>query len=375
MGLIIKGIRKISQLEIDANKDWNSKGITSLKELASGMQIGDVIVRGTNVLEIIAAGPNGYVLTSAGPGKKPVWAPAGGALAFYFPVPIELFDMETVIAAVDQSISKNAPFTSAHVETSVDLPASMVKRQDATLASVDAENVIAAADESIAATAPLKAAMSIIVDGFITESAFDTGSHDAADSATVMTDSLRSHWVVNALVGGVIYNLTDGSSGTITANTDHTATVAALAGGADNTWQAGDTYKVMFDKTSQAQSAAANDMPLNPQMGTLGDKVYFGSTYKFWEVLCQLGTQGVGNWTNAYSYWNGAWTAVVDENDGSNEWQTAAGLKMISHTVQGDWVTTTLMGKNLYWLKSECSNFVNQATKPLGTQAWVAINV
>jgi hypothetical protein len=45
MSLLTKGITRLSQLEIDADKDWRGKGITNIKEVASAMSHGDMIVR------------------------------------------------------------------------------------------------------------------------------------------------------------------------------------------------------------------------------------------------------------------------------------------------------------------------------------------
>jgi len=86
MSLLAKGITRLSELEIDADKDWNIKGITSLKQVAAAMSRGDIAVRNGSLLVRMAAGPEGYVLTSTGPGKLPAWAPAGGALKYHFPV-------------------------------------------------------------------------------------------------------------------------------------------------------------------------------------------------------------------------------------------------------------------------------------------------
>jgi len=90
MSLLIKGITRLSEMEIDTDKDWNTKGITGLKQVAAAMSKGDIIVRDTAILVRMAAGPDGYVLTSSGPGKLPAWAPAGGALKYYFPVYLEI---------------------------------------------------------------------------------------------------------------------------------------------------------------------------------------------------------------------------------------------------------------------------------------------
>jgi len=70
-----------------------------------------------------------------------------------------------------------------------------------------------------------------------------TGTHTAANHLTIMTDA-AAHFIVNELVGLTIVNVTDGSSGVVTANTETTVTVAALAGGTLNRWTTGDTYTI-----------------------------------------------------------------------------------------------------------------------------------
>jgi hypothetical protein len=132
---------------------------------------------------------------------------------------------------------------------------------------------------------------------------------------------------------------------------------------------------VQTDKTAQARDAVANDLNLNPMTPAIGDKVYVGSNYVFWQVQVMVGTVGVGNWLDAWYYWNGAaWIAVVNEVDGSNQWLFgAATLCHISHTPQVGWQQCVIQGMNLYWLMCDTVGFVNQITAPLGTQVWVAI--
>jgi len=75
MSLLTKGINKISQLDIDADKNWRAREIANLKAIAAGMAHGDVIFRGGTVLERLAADAGkGYnFLRSRGPGLSPVW--------------------------------------------------------------------------------------------------------------------------------------------------------------------------------------------------------------------------------------------------------------------------------------------------------------
>ncbi|MBA7568502.1 hypothetical protein ES708_10231 [subsurface metagenome] len=371
MSLLIKGLEKLSQLEIDADKDWLAKGITNIKEIAESMAKGDLAVRGNTVLVKFPPSTIGLVLTSAGPGHMLTWQP-GAALEFYLPVPVDLSHAEQIVP-VDQSHNENAPLTSEHVQAYDDAPALLIRRRDSVLVLVDAASPIAAADKFIPRNAPHLSALSILCDGFVEEAAFDVGTHDAADSLTIMTDSARAAWVVGALVGSTIYNTTDGSSGVITANTAQTATVLALIGGVDQTWQNGDAYIIRTDHTDQARDAAVNDLNLCPMSDTVLDKIYIGSLYPFWQAQFQVGTNGADNWTNEPYYWNGAWAACMGGVDGSNSFLHGTGLKFITHTPQGDWALSTIMGMNLYWMMIRTDVWTNRITKPLGTQVWVAI--
>jgi len=73
--LVKAGITKLSELEIDADKDWNGRGITSLKELAAGMGKGDALVHDGSVLVKVSPGDIGDEFTSGGPGHMPGWEP------------------------------------------------------------------------------------------------------------------------------------------------------------------------------------------------------------------------------------------------------------------------------------------------------------
>ncbi|GAH53677.1 unnamed protein product, partial [marine sediment metagenome] len=66
------------------------------------------------------------------------------------------------------------------------------------------------------------------------------GTHTGADGVAALTDA-EANFVVGELIGLTIKNLTDGSSGVITANTA-TEVTATLVGGTNNDWDAGDAY-------------------------------------------------------------------------------------------------------------------------------------
>lgn len=69
-----------------------------------------------------------------------------------------------------------------------------------------------------------------------------TGTHTGSGNASTLTDSAQE-WITNQLAGLTITNVTDGSSGPITANTDTTVT-ASLSGGSENDWDTSDVYTI-----------------------------------------------------------------------------------------------------------------------------------
>ena len=72
--LVRSGITRLSELAIDADKDWGDHGISNLKEMAPGMQRGDSLQRGdSGVLEKLSPGAIGFEITSNGPGHEVEW--------------------------------------------------------------------------------------------------------------------------------------------------------------------------------------------------------------------------------------------------------------------------------------------------------------
>lgn len=65
-------VKKLSELEIDADKDWQGHGISNLKEVTASMVKGDQPKGGT--LGRLVPGNAGDVLTSQGPGNEPTWS-------------------------------------------------------------------------------------------------------------------------------------------------------------------------------------------------------------------------------------------------------------------------------------------------------------
>lgn len=98
---------------------------------------------------------------------------------------------------------------------------------------------------------------------------YDTGIDDTSAAAAFLTDSSAS-WTINEWVGFRVVNVTDGSSGVITANTATTIT-ATLSGGVGNNWDSGDVYNIVID-------AAVNDQIVYEEATSLGGTVSAMST-------------------------------------------------------------------------------------------------
>jgi hypothetical protein len=136
------GITALSQLNIDADKVWLTKGISNIKELALAMIQGDFLVHdGTRIIRF-PAGIANMVLTSNGVGLLPSWQPGGTYFNRFFPASIYLTKALSVVPAA-KSYNRNALLTSPYVDTCGDLPASYLKMLGPTINLVDAEAVVA----------------------------------------------------------------------------------------------------------------------------------------------------------------------------------------------------------------------------------------
>jgi hypothetical protein len=78
--------------------------------------------------------------------------------------------------------------------------------------------------------------------------------HTGENNAAILTDSMARFRTkgVESNVGMIVYNLTDGSQGVVTAVDDNNIT-APLEGGTENLWDAGDEYLIVtIDATDRA---------------------------------------------------------------------------------------------------------------------------
>jgi hypothetical protein len=180
-----KGITKLSQLQIDADKDWGGKGITNIRQIADGMALGHIIQHNGSILETLVPGTANYVLTSAGAGHRVAWAPGGIYYHRFYPATLSS-SVAIGLAAIAQSITKNTSLTLPYKFTYNDDPADLIKRITPTMDSSKSVTTIAASDQSIAKNAFARTDLSIPVDGFVEETAagVQTDHTSQAKSAT-----------------------------------------------------------------------------------------------------------------------------------------------------------------------------------------------
>ncbi len=176
MTLLVKGVTKLSQLQIDADKGWSLKGISNIKELALAMVQGDILVHdGTRIIRLPAGSAN-YVLTSDGPGLMVKWGPPGLYFNRFYPVTISQ-SLAVVKRPPDRTFSRAAPIASPHVNVLGDAPGSYLKMLSPAITRTLAA-VIETADKSKSINAPVSRRydLQIGVDGGI------------ADDGGVLTD-------------------------------------------------------------------------------------------------------------------------------------------------------------------------------------------
>jgi hypothetical protein len=69
-----KAVHRLSEIIIDADKSWQSWGITNIKELTEGMNRGDMVFFDGTGLTKITPGPIGTMLTAHDFGNDPTWS-------------------------------------------------------------------------------------------------------------------------------------------------------------------------------------------------------------------------------------------------------------------------------------------------------------
>ncbi|MBA7645510.1 hypothetical protein ES703_53268 [subsurface metagenome] len=169
MSLLLKGITKISELEIDADKDWQGKGISNIKEIAEAMATGQIAQFDGTRLAKLLAGIENNVLTSQGLGHLVVWATPGSYFARYLPVTIDLSHALAIVVP-DKTWSKECLLPTEHEQNYLDAPADYIKRLTPAIALADAEAIVTV-DQSHNKNVPIasQGGVQLLVDGAVAE--------------------------------------------------------------------------------------------------------------------------------------------------------------------------------------------------------------
>ena len=72
--VVTKGVTDLSQIEIDADKDWNGKEISNVASILAGMAQGDIVYYNGSTLARLPAGSPGHNLQCQGTGNNPRWS-------------------------------------------------------------------------------------------------------------------------------------------------------------------------------------------------------------------------------------------------------------------------------------------------------------
>ncbi len=153
------------------------------------------------------------------------------------------------------------------------------------------------------------------------------GSHSGANNASTLTDANKA-WTASILIGGTIVNETDGSSGTITANTSTTVT-ATLSGGTDHDWDTGDIYSITNIGTGGVDPTLITgswdvvfDMPTNSTAGALATGT--GEAWSHPHSSNLVGNTGTAHPEYGFmmngTYTNDGWAAT------DSQWYLAGGI-------------------------------------------------
>lgn len=127
------------------------------------------------------------------------------------------------------------------------------------------------------------------------------------------------------------------------------------------------------NETTEANEGTADDVEIVGTTLATGDAIYVGhATLTAAQIDFSITTQGDYTTTTfTRKYWNGtAWTALSSVVDGTNEFEAATGVKILTYDLPGDWVKCLVDGVNAYWIQIECDATVASVTPCQIGQIW-----
>lgn len=202
-------------------------------------------------------------------------------------------------------------------------------------------------------------------------------------SGTLDGSQLGSSW------DGKVYDISLGAGTALTAGTTYSIVVRAASGtlnwrssaagyiggqkcnstNAGSSWTADATRELLFAEYGDNSL----DVPCNPSPTAVGDGLYVGNSTPFDYVDVWVNQAGVGTYTVTWKYYNGvSWLPLTLGGDGdrTNSWKRP-GRHTIFFYRPGDWATTLIATKTLYWVKAEVTAYTSQTTQPLLGRVWL----
>lgn len=316
MSLLLKGISRLSELEIDVNKNWAGhliKNIGPAVDSADALRKadailqavmstkGDIIFRGDTGAERLApdAGKGYSFLRSRGPGLSPVWQ-----------------DIEGLIQYMTDALNRAVAFDLALLMPAI----SQVSQQASSPPGRTASPMLLSVPEPSVG---------------IETATGDGGGVTATPWLNIPTASISQEVATGEPVGGAVAD--DGG--------------------------------VQTDETSAANNDTTNDMTLLPPVPAVDDAYHFGHASPWDWLELRIGTAGNGIWTIVWEYWNGSsWNSLSDVIDGTNGFR-ATGTKLVTFTKPLDWS----QADGLYWIRARVSAYTSITTQPKGNRAFTWI--
>lgn len=138
-------------------------------------------------------------------------------------------------------------------------------------------------------------------------------------------------------------------SGTFGGTTPQTVTVKARNSGIVAAAILEDPAASFTDYTLDArEQVGADDVVVVPDSPAVNDAFYIGGVNQYGRVQFNVSSAGA-TYAGTWEYWDGSgWTAIADEVDDTNGFQTA-GWNFIEFTKPSDWATTSINSQGPYY--------------------------
>jgi len=200
--------------------------------------------------------------------------------------------------------------------------------------------------------------VSATIDGSITDAIQTENSGDFYDfmfaSGYALSPSTKYAVVVRVSSGTIYWRYN--SSGSYTGgNREHSTN-------SGSSWTAYASHDYMF----QTIKTEMGDVEPFPTVPAVGDGLYVGNASQFDTARLWVNQQGLGTFTITAKYYNGStWIALALLGSGDQIFSyKRTGHRWLSFVRPADWVTFTVDGNTLYWVKFEVTAYSSMTQMP-----------